>query len=171
MYFHAIEFLRGTPSEAVREALAWAPELGWKYEEQLWIGPLSIAVPKGGAVWILEEPKEAAVETRMLLGLLRFVGEPHTKLHSRLTLKSMEEPCRRLQALGLPIDPFFVLERELHLISGTKGKFLLEVPLNADPLEHARRHGLQGRWLDGRLSWLPARAWPYGNSGVYRIPL
>lgn len=156
-------------------ALHGAEAFGWRLgERELDLGPVALPHPApGAAVSLPEMGEEAEYEVRTLLALLRFLGRGGVQVRSRLNLIAFKSACIRLQQeLGLPVDPWFVLERELHEYRGLGGIFLLEVEKGEDPRDAVQGTILQRIAATGQtLLELPDNAYPVHGwtSRVYRL--
>ncbi|AGK03947.1 hypothetical protein [Meiothermus ruber] len=149
-------------------------DLGWRLEDGVLYRTAArpITTPPPGCFTIFEKASpEIEAEDRLFMALFKFVGGELVKLSSHASLFEFEQTCRQLQeGLGLPVDPFFLLERRLYEVEGPEGAFLVEIPCGLDPI-HLITHLGPGHRVGKEQLLLPEQSIPEFHRGlwIYRL--
>jgi hypothetical protein len=101
------------------------------------------------------------------MALFKFLGGPMVQVTSSANLLEFELTCQRLQeSLGLPIDPFFVLERGLYEVDSSTGQLLVELPRDQNPEVLLAHLGPDYR-VKRELLVIPERSLPTFHKGLW----
>jgi hypothetical protein len=101
------------------------------------------------------------------MALFKFLGGPMVQVTSTASLLEFEMTCWRLQeSLGLPVDPFFVLDRSLYEVETPSGRLLVEVPRDQSPLHLLAHLGPEYRLLEEQRL-IPEKSPPFLYKGLW----
>ncbi|RIH84809.1 hypothetical protein Mlute_01794 [Meiothermus luteus] len=148
--------------------------LGWRLEGERLIRAAAppINAPAPGCFTVFDDTVPTVdAENRLFMALFKFVGGELVQLSSNLSLLEFEMTCWRLQeSLGLPVDPFFLLERCLYEVEGPEGAFLVETPRGLDPARLIAHLG-PGHRVGKEQLLLPEKSIPELHRGlwIYRL--